>query len=159
MFSFPYYCVVSILSRIVWVIRKCQNFFQWFIDLNGNTSSISLGICQIQEGLINNHLPYFCDTIPPFDPKIHFFVSTMLCDLWYVTTRLVYLIIIIFYSAELSLSDWRKCSFCCCCCFWASAIEEIHPSAILVSFLPLLVLYIVSFKLWPLDLPMKVRNN
>ena len=144
MFSFPYfcyYCIVSVLSRIVWVIRKCQNFFQWFIDLNGNTSSISLRICQIQEGLINNHLLYFCD-IPPF-----LFLSL-----------LIYLIIIIFYSAELSLSDWRKCSFCCCC-FWASAIEEIHPSAILVSFLPLLVLYIVSFKLWPLDLPIKERNN
>ena len=91
--------------------------------------------------------------------KNSFIFCLCVAVVWRVNTRLVYdLIIIIFYSAELSLSDWRKCSFCCCC-FWASAIEEIHPSAILVSFLPLLVLYIVSFKLWPLDLPIKERNN
>ena len=142
MFSFPYfcyYCIVSVLSRIVWVIRKCQNFFQWFIDLAVETHMYPTYILVCLFGNLSNsrgtnHLLYFCGIIPDRKKKSFFLLQ---CHYYY-------LIFIIFYSAELSLSDWRKCSFCCC--FWA-AIEEIHPSAILVSFLPS-----VSFKVWPLDL-------
>ena len=105
MFSFPYfcyYCIVSVLSRIVWVIRKCQNFFQWFIDLAVETHMYPTYILVCLFGNLSNsrgtnHLLYFCGIIPD-RKKNHFFYYS-------VTTTISFLSYFILQSFHFQIGE------------------------------------------------------